>query len=70
MIWTSTIIISKAGLAIKSVSCDLKKDLNPSGSTGLVISVLFFGFFLEGGGHNWEQIFIHFLHVLEHIDHS
>ena len=29
----------------------------------------FFGYFLEGGGHNWEKNFIPFLHVLEHINH-
>ena len=29
----------------------------------------FLGLFSRGGGHNWEKIFIHFLHVLEHIDH-
>ena len=29
----------------------------------------FFGYFLEGGGHYWEKRFIHFLHVLEHVDH-
>ena len=32
-----------------------------------------FRFFLQlfsrGGGHNWEKKIIHFLHVLEHIDH-